>query len=574
MADFEDLPPLAQAQVAAHDHLAARPQEEQQAHIVGLLERFEADVAPLIAPYARKMLDEHDLPAELRPIVEMAANPQHFGESVVIGIFIGSILSPLIGAVVQPELQDTENKAWALNQTRPLSADVLAEAVLKGVLTAPEAQPHARAVGYSDDFFGVLVNAAGQSIGLEQALLLLRRGEITPAHFKEIIQYSNINPKFYDDPIKLEYLPPSVGEVLTGYLKGKLDQTTAETYLGYAGIDPTKHFDWLAASTGRPLTWHEVYTARHRGYAGTITPEESLVESDIHPRYQEVIPFLQYNYPPLFQLMRLLHAGTITPQRAKTILEYEGYEPQDADSIIATGGSTATTAKELTASQVVRMYGTKLIDKPTATARLTAAKYPPADIDLLLQFADDERHERVLNATINKIGTLYVAHRINLTNATAALNNAGVPVAAQHDLFNLWDIQRTATSHVPSVAQVIAAGRRQEITPAEVKLRLNQLGIADADLAIFVADGWPPTKSLEAQAAAAAVVNNLTTWPAAVTGGAPSPKKLTVVQISNEYTGGIIGRAEAVADLQLLGYSATTANQLVQTFTPHVPPIP
>ena len=571
-AEPDELSALAQAQIQAHEHLAPQIAAEQHAHIVGLLERFEADVAPLIRPYARKMLDEHDIPAELRPLLEMAANPEHFGESVVIGIFIGSILSPLIGAVVQPELQDTSIKAWTLNPTRPVTPDVAVEAVLKGVIDQPTGEAEAVKSGYGKAQFDQMVQAAGQSIGLELALLLLRRGQITEAMFRQIIQYSNINPKFYGVPELAKFVPPTVGEVMTGWLKQKLDTPTAQKYISFAGIDPAEHFGWLSESTGRPLTWHEMYTAIHRGYPGPITAEESLAESDIHPRYQGVIPYLQHNYPPLFQLMRLLHAGTITPQRAATILKYEGYEQTEIDAIVASGGSTSTTVKDLTVSQVERMYTTRLIDKPTAVTKLTAAKYSPADIDLLLTFADDQRHERVLDATINKVGTLYVAHRINLTDATKALNDAGVPVLAQHDLFRLWDIQRTATAHVPTPAMVVAAGRRQEISPQEVKLRLNQLGIADADLAIFVADGYPPTHPLEGQAAAAAVVQNLSAWPAAAGGPATPPKRLTTAQIAQLYSAGTIGTQETINDLIAIGYSPTTAAQLVTTFNkPAVP---
>jgi len=54
---------------------------------------------------------------------------------------------------------------------------------------------------------------------------------------------------------------------------------------------------------------------------------------------------------------------------------------------------------------------------------------------------------------------------------------------------------------------VIGAFRRGEIGAGECHVRLLGLGVVDADIGILVADGWPPGKGAEAQAAAAAVLD-------------------------------------------------------------------
>lgn len=587
-ADAE-LHPLAQAQIQAHQVLAPQIAEEQRAHVVDLLETFERDIAPLIAPHARAVLDNPSLPAEWRPLFEQLADPPHFGLSVVIGFALGSTIGPVLSAAFQPEVEAIAQQSWKLTPTRVLTPDVLAAAALKGVTATGNAPPipagladEALLSGITAERFATMVETAGQSIGLAEALLLFRRGDIDLAGITRILQYSDMNPRFYDEALKLQYGPPTAGEAITGRLKGHIDDAQAQALMRHAGIDPEDTstgpiptYDWLLASAGRPFTPHEVYQAIHRGYTGPITPEQALKQSDINETYAPLLPFFQYNYPSLFVIERALKAGTVTPERAAVILRYEGYEAIDIASVIQAAQSTATTTThELSLAQITRLLQQNLITEADAIARIERHKFDAGTAQLVIELAQTQRVEQLQAATVRSIGTRYVAHKIPLVDVQTLLTRAGVPTAAQADLVALWDVERTANVHVPSPAAIVGAGRRQELTPAEVKVRLNQLGIADADLAIFVADGWPPGKALEGQAAAHAVVAGLTTWPAASGGPTVAPKRLTVTQISGLYTLGTIGKAEATTDLETLGYSATQAAELITTFTPHNPPIP
>lgn len=575
--------PLAQAQIDAHEHLAPQIAAAQKAHLVDVLEHFESDIAPLVAPFVQSVVDDPDTPDHIKALLAPLTAPQHFGESIIIGIAVGSILSPVLTAIFDPVLVELAKHQWELAVGgpsirplggRPVSPDLLAAAALKGVITEQDGASQASQSGTSADAFRTMFETAGQSIGLAEALLLLRRNQITPAIFRAIVQYSNINPKFYDLPEKLRYAPPTVGEAVTGALKHHLDPAVAAEMVGHAGVDPA-NFDWLLASAGRPLALEETLHLWNRGEVDETFVRQTIAQSDINPDYTEAALKLRHYFPPPRSIVPMLRSGAITEAQARRLLGFYGVDQEWSDAFVAEATHTSsTTVKELSSSQVTRMYSNRLIDRPTAQARLTALKYPPADATLLLDFADDARHERVLNATINKVGTLYVAHKLSKADATAALHDAAVPAAAQHDLFTLWDIQRTANVHLPSPAMIVAAGRRRELSPAEVKVRLNQLGIANTDLHIFVADGWPPSKPLDAQAAAHAVVAGLDAWPGAAGGPAAPPKRLTVVQISQLFTAGTIGVAEAKADLIALGYSATSADQLISTFTPPKVPVP
>jgi pyruvate/2-oxoglutarate dehydrogenase complex dihydrolipoamide acyltransferase (E2) component len=111
------------------------------------------------------------------------------------------------------------------------------------------------------------------------------------------------------------------------------------------------------------------------------------------------------------------------------------------------------------------------------------------------------------NAAVSKIRAEYVAGVITQAEATVALGAALVPTAAHADLFVFWDVERSVTIHKVTPAQVVGAYRRGVITAADCKARLLAEGVQAGNLAIVVADGYPPTHPAAAQAAATAVVN-------------------------------------------------------------------
>src|SRR5262249_34417365 len=158
--------------------IAPRLAAAKHDHVVGILERFEQDLAPMVAPMAESLRDNDALPDHVRDLFGLLAQPEHFGESILIGIALGSILSPVIQPALEPEVQGLANIVWPKNPSKPITPPEAAAAVLKGVLTEAEAQPLARLSGVNSENFHTLVEIAGNAPGIAEGLLLLRRGQI------------------------------------------------------------------------------------------------------------------------------------------------------------------------------------------------------------------------------------------------------------------------------------------------------------------------------------------------------------------------------------------------------------
>lgn len=501
---FAALPKLAHD---AHELIAGKIAERKRQHVEDTLHQLEADLVPLIGPIAQRIIDSPAASDELKRLAGEAAAPDHQFGSMVVGFAIGATIAPALGAAIAPELDAIEQEAWLKNPSKEIPPAVAVETVLKGVLSEGAAGALAKRSGYNDTQFHYMVQAAGQSIGEAVALLLWRRGQITEAQVDQVLRYSNINPLFYEMAKLAKYGPPTAGEVMAGALKGHLDDTTARRMLGEAGINPD-NYPWMLATAGRPIGAVEASHLWRHGKISDGELEDIVRSSDVNNRFLPAVKLASLWLPPPRSIMAMWRAKALTEAEARDAFQKAGVEEPFLSAMLDEGRNSGSSGvKEISQAATVRMYVTRLLTRAEAHARIVGLGYPAGDADLLLDFGDDLRHEAQVNATITKVRSRYVAHKLTKTEADHALASADLPTPARTDLFDLWDIQRDANMTIPTVAAVVGAYRREYITAAGCRARLIELGVDVADLGIFVANGWPPTKPDAAAAAARAVVN-------------------------------------------------------------------
>lgn len=507
-------------------------------HIEGLLDQFEADVAPKLAPFVAAALESPDVPDHVKELLRTVAGPEHFSESIIIGIAVGSILSPVLAAATQPIVQGIANTAWPTHPNLPLSPDLLAASVIKGVLTEPQAAGMAAVSGVDSDHFHTMVMSAGQSIGAGEALLLLRRKQINEAEFERIIRYSNVRNDFIPDVLKLMFAPPPAGEVIAGALKKHLPDAEAAKKLGEAGIDPA-NFDWMLATAGRPPGVESVVQLWNRGLATEADVDRTIAQSDVNPAFADLVKATRWYQVPPRSIVPMLRAGGITEARARELLTQHGVRAADQDAFIAEAHSTTShAAKELTMSQVLTMYEGRFLDRPTAQTRLAALKYPADQIVTLLDYADEKRTIRLTDALIRQIGSLYISHKITKPAAVNTLDSAQVPTAVQADLFHVWDLERAAKAPNLTVAQWQGALRRELVTRTQFDFAMDQFGYGPNEIDLLAGLAEPPPHA------------------------AAKSKDLSVSQLTKLYSAGTITKQELLARLVAAGYSAGEANEI------------
>lgn len=532
---------LKSALVDAHDHLADAMDSRKKAHTVGLLDRFESDIAPLLAPIVERILEDPDTPGHLVALLNQVGTPEHFSSSLLIGIAVGAILAPVLGAATAPEVQVLANNAWAKVPSRPLSPEILTAAALKDVTTTFSKGAEAERSGLDSKMFDVMVEAAGNGPGPGEALLLLRRGQISHDHFLSMLRYSNLNPKFYGDIELLKYAPPTVSEVVAGAVEGHLEKEEARAKAEDAGLDP-REFDWILDTAGRPPGAEQLLHLLNRKKLTEPEVRAAIRESNIKNKYIDAIIETAVYLPPPRSIVPMLRHDAITESEARSLLDDYGVTPAMQDAFVKEAKHSSTSsAKELSQSQVIQGYTARLLDRGTAQARLADLGYPPTDVALLLDLADERRHLQILNSVTNAIGRRYVSHKLARVDAGNALGAAGVPAAAQADLFELWDVERDALAPDLTVAQWQGCLRRGLVTRASFDLAMSRFGYTAGEGDLLAGLAFPPPAKAKA----------------------PAAKHLTAAQITKMYEGGQLTHADAVRELVALGYVADDANDLL-----------
>lgn len=508
--DTNDPPGLAghlqNALVGAHAKVAGAVNEHKRAHVAATLEQFEADLAPLIQAHVQSVLDNPATPDHLKDLLAETGAPEHFSGSLLIGVAVGAIIGPVLGSALEPFVQGIANESWKINPSRPLSPDLLAAATLKGVTVAGGNANEALLSGIDHHRFLTMVDTAGNALGYDQALLLERRGQLAPETLLSTLQYSNVNPRFYDAARHLIYDSPGVGAVLAGRVKNRLDDTHARKLYEEAGGNPA-NYEWELLTGGRPLGMETMADLVNRGQATPAELDQAAAQSDLSLDAQKFVPFLREYWPPVRSIIPMLRAGAADEATVRRYWTAAGVPTALQDIYVKEAAHTTTNGvKELSQSQVIAEYEAMIIDAPAATARIAALGYSAQDAATLVRLADAKKEHARRDAVVRMIGTRYVAHKITIQEAQTLMGEVPVDATRQAELVHLWNIERQIPTHQPTAAQIVGAYRRKEIDAAETKHRLLTIGVAQGDLKIFVADGWPPTKPATA-AQVDAVVN-------------------------------------------------------------------
>lgn len=478
----------------AHDAIAGKLDARKKAVLADTLERFEADLSPHLAPLVDHLLDDPAIPEPIRNLLAEIADPQHFTGSLLIGIAVGGLISPMLGAIVAPVVDEITDQAWSRSPGMELSPAEIALGVLRHNPHLGNPYAEAATSGINSQRLDALIYNTGHGLAIEELLLLFRRGQIDQARLETGLRQSAIRDEWFPELLDLRFAPPGAGTVITGVLKGHLSEAEGRVKLQQAGIDPT-NFDWMRASSGRPPGIMQMVELWNRGYVSQAKVEQAVKQSDINPDYMPDVLNLRWYHPPPRSIVPMLRHGAITEARARTLLSEHGLKAEDVDAFVKEAGHSAvSTAKELSASLVVRLYEQKLIPRADATARLGRMQYNPVDANLYLELADEQVKERALAAATTRVHSLFVHHKITRAEAQADLAKIGQPAAAITQLLGLWDEELVTNVVYPSPSAWVGAYRREIIDLARCVAEVKKAGYVGMSVKVVIADGFPAGK--------------------------------------------------------------------------------
>lgn len=377
---------------------------------------------------------------------------------------------------------------------RLLSPAELANAVVQGFKTVPQASPDAEKQGYTAADFQTMVDVTGLPPGPETGLDWLRRGILTDAEFAQLVKEGHTKPKYIPFYEQARNHVLSAAEYAGLRLRGWI--TAQESYTGGAltGYDQAE-MDLLFLNRGRPATPRQIRVGYARGATVPGSPggvdaaiTKAVKESDIRPEYTAVEIAASYSLPSPFVLRGLTQSGALTQAQAEKILLESGWLPEYAKAAAAFfAKSGGTTGKAETKAELQDEYAGGYMDEPTLRTNLAALGYTGNELELEVHLADARRVKRWREKAVDAIGKAYIEHGIGDAEALVDLQAAGVTGQAANLLLPYWKLERRVAEKHLTAAQVKRAYKKNLLTQEQAMVALEALDYSAADATVYLA---------------------------------------------------------------------------------------
>lgn len=429
--------------------------------------------------------------------------------SIAEQFLIWNVGSAVVSAVLGPVLTTVQSEIWsgAVGSSgghvhAPLSPADYANAVVRNFLGDQAAAHGAAMSGVNAGDFDTLVHLAGDAPAPGQLAEALRRKIIpeggtgpSSVSFEQGIAEGRLSDKWAPVIQQLSQIWPTPTDALQAYLEGQVDEGTAQELYQRFGGDP-EYFQLLYNTRGNAPTPMEALTMLRRGIipeSGTgpdsISYQQAFLEGPWRNKWLGPFKALAEYLPPPRTVSALLKSGAIDQATAQKIWQQSGLSPQMAAAYAkSASGEKLAGSKQLAQGLILTLYETQAITAAEASSDLTALGYGATEVKLVLEITDLQRELRVLNSSITRIGSLYVARKITRKAAAEALTALDVLGDHQAHILSLWDIERTANVKQLTAAEITAAYEYQNMTESEALTELQNLGYTPFDAWVLLSN--------------------------------------------------------------------------------------
>ena len=229
---------------------------------------------------------------------------------------------------------------------------------------------------------------------------------------------------------------------------------------------------WGDGTPGNPIDEGPHSTSFHQAFL------EGPWRNKWEPAFKAITDYL----PPPRTVTAMLKQGALTVAQATDLLTKQGLTPDLVAAYVNAATATKTAAtKKLSESNVLTLLNDKLIDEPTAVTMLEQLGYPANEATVLATTGTAALAISDLKASVNRVGSFYIGHKIDRANALTMLANLGVSPASAAAKVDAWDVERAANVRVLTPAQIADAWEFGILDEAEAMAELEILGFTPLD---------------------------------------------------------------------------------------------
>lgn len=359
-----------------------------------------------------------------------------------------------------------------------MSAQDLAMARQQGFISDGEAQTRSALQGVDAADADLLFQLSGLPPGAEQMIELWRRGEVDEARVRQSLIEGHIKIKYADDVLKLRYTPLSASIAAEALIRQRISEPEAIAIAEKNGIRPDDFLLW-SNMLGRPIATGQALQLARRGEFTFEQFKEAVARSDVRTEYADDLWKLRRVIPPLFQVSRLLAAGSIPRSLGVKYIQEDGYDPELANAIADAAGKAKThKTRDLAATQIDALYESGLESRQWAIDALIGLGYEQNEAEWHLELLEAKRLLAALQSDLSVIHRSYVSHKIDEEQAQTELDRLQMRNESRDLLLQTWTNEREA-----NVAR---------LTNAQIGMALKHAGMTrDEAITRWIGNGYP-----------------------------------------------------------------------------------
>lgn len=526
-----------------------------------------------------RLADDPDAPAWARRTFGFLARGRGQWSAMLGQTLVGSTLGNAVVDLVSNELNPIITNVIAKNPNAYLDPATAAQGHNRGIIPAGDAYAEGARKGFGRQRFQWLVKLAYHMPPPAETLDLLNRRVITEGQARDALVDAAVHPDWVDRVLRLRKTNLAPVALASMVVRGILSEENGAAQAAFSGVT-ADDFRNLVADTGQSMAVQDLLTAYRRGIIDRARLEHGIRTGNLRNEWIPVVEALRYSPMSVADAVAAVVQGHLQETAARAITEDNGLLPEHFTPLLATAGNPPgpETAGSMwrrgimsraEAEQAIResalknkyipavlahserllpmdnvriAYRERVIDAAEAIRRLTQLGFSVESARVLVAESQAQRNTQSRDLTQGLIADLYRDRAITAAEAESMLVTLGYDREEAGLRLAIVDLQRLRQFTDSAIARVRGLYVGHKINRSRVAADLDALHVP-ADQRASLLTLWDLER-------------------------AANVRLLTPSEVARAFARGIIGVADARAELVRQGYDAADAEVVLRLALP------
>ena len=457
-----------------------------------ILDNLEVELIDDMAPLLDQIEQIDDLPQFVKTVVRNARSGKHQAEVLLLVPFIMALISIISTGMTQaisPAVSHTLNRVLRLQYLDPFTA---VELYRRGIISDDDLHQFTTSGGWPDWQTEQMKKLSEVLISEGDLLNGYWRGELSDATVDVQLKQRGYSGQYITLWKSLSERIPSPASLVSIAVREGFDDAVAnkfgydEAFPGQAaeaaekGGMPTKWFKRLWRAHWRLPSITQGFDMYHRGIMTKGELELLMRAADIPSFWRSKLIQLSYNVITRVDIRRMYDLGVVSEAELLERYVAGGYSPTDAAKLTEwTIAQYAEKERELTKTDILRMYRDSIFNDKEAEAFLGALGYDASTVGLLLARETLAKEEVYEKEVIKNIKAGFMAGVYDENDVIAELGKLNPPAGFVANQISLYRLEKRRRVVRPTSIQLRDMWLAEVISEAQLNKELEGRGYSE-----------------------------------------------------------------------------------------------